>query len=304
MNFKNVKVLGVTSILALVASCSNPSNFEVPTITDNETSTSVFGGKKLNQATPEYIFALTGPHGILCHGTRISDNYILTAAHCFTPDYRATQWPLMRLDSNNKPIYYKNAIVNVTIHPKFKERSAELKELRRMRKESNSTVYVFETINNYDLALVKVRPEALPSNQNNPIEFRSPVFDMISAARGIGIKTAFMYSKLNHLNLIKEDVTLGNRHLELDVFNNFGNDIGNMWVIDKELKISLCEGDSGSGVFIEDPHATNVIYLIGTAVGGSSVGARNGIAHGQCTKNTTLANVTMAHEWISEVIAK
>ena len=300
MNFKNVKVLGLTSILSLVASCSNPSNFEAPTLHDDETSTSVFGGEKLTQATPEYIFALTGPTGIRCHGTRISDNYILTAAHCFTADYKATQWPLMRLDSNDKPIYYKNAIINVTVHPKYQEKADDIERALNQKKEAGVTGYAFEIVNNYDLALVKVRPEHLPSNKNNPVEFRSPVFDMISVARGMGIKTAFMYSKLNHRNLIKKERSSSNRLLELDIFKNVGNDIGSMWIHDSELKISICNGDSGSGVFIKDPHAPSVIYLIGTIDGGPTIGGKDGA----CTKFSSLANVTMAQEWISEVISR
>ena len=298
MSFKNVKVLGVTSVLALITSCSSPSNFEAPTLTDNETSTSVFGGEKLPNGVPQYIFAFTGSNGIDCHGTRISDNYILSAAHCFKGTNQDLRRSLARVNKNGDITYYRNSIVNVTIHPKYQERESEIDN--NVRKKGGK-YYAWQIINNYDLALVKIKPELLPSNEGNPVSLRTPLVNIVPSAIHLGIRTAHLYSMLNHKSLKrKNEDSAENRKLEIYLKNHMNNDLGNMFIMDEDRKISLCDGDSGAGLFIADPFNPGVVFLIGIVVGGPSLDEANG----QCTNFCTLANVAMSSDWISEALSK
>jgi prepilin-type N-terminal cleavage/methylation domain-containing protein len=88
---------------------------------------------------PDFIFSLydrrTQNH--FCHATRVSKDFLLTAAHCFFDGYKymheAGNTVLVSF-SGEQVSYYPGIVREVILHPKYSEKERTIKELELKKK--------------------------------------------------------------------------------------------------------------------------------------------------------------------------
>ena len=240
----------------------------------------IWNGEPANpQAT--YIVAISDETGERCTATRVSQDYFLTAAHCFKG---STQKPLLQLLRYNKDkvVEVDDVYINIVKHPNYKGHTGE-----------------------HDIALFKVlsvRSKGVPDEDinYNEIFFRS-------LDEGVGI-AKISYSKPTKFQPVwitgsghTYPGNILNRRVDLYTwgvngiyyFTNDGFSFRSGSIGDGVLQSSLV-GDSGGGVWDKDGK------LIGVMSGSTTLTE----AHHIHPAPTISASLSMYKSWIEPIIVE
>jgi len=132
--------------------CGNNQGNHIETLSAHEDYVqAIYGGKSVSE-TPNFIFALHDsktqnyemPDFIfslydsenqrhLCQATRVSKDFLLTAAHCFFSGYTnkvEVQNTVLVSFSGEQVSYYPNIVREVILHPKYSEKQRTIVELQ------------------------------------------------------------------------------------------------------------------------------------------------------------------------------
>lgn len=251
-----MKLISLLAILILAA-CGNNNQQDLKLV-----STSIFGGNKIADDSKflPYIVGVFDPvNNYVCTGTLISENTVLTAAHC-----------VHKADDQNIHIVFDTKITSknflkatkITVHADF--------------------VMNDEVIKN-DLALVQFEG-SLPENKKF-IDIASTL--ELSAEQNADVHIAGM----GH-NIIKP-FKMGAGTLRESVLTNqtFNLDY-DVFKLDQSKDTGVCQGDSGSGVFIV---VDNHLILVGVT---SAVDLAKNKKKADCNKNSYFSSVKYFSNWI------
>lgn len=296
--------------LFLFASCAEivPNNAQEDLITssDSDFDTSLYGGQNPNKAAPGFIFLIYASQSRTCHGTRIHRDFVITAAHCFKRSDKASEVTLARLDSQNKITRFRNSVNQIAIHPNYETRAAEVAKAEE-RKRNGQTVLLPEIYNHSDIALLRLNPNQLPQFNPSEIDYDSGIKDRGSDLLWTEDLQDYLYSKkiqhfsiwsfLDHQNpLAQRESSLKNSYLYLENGWGIGFLSDGLLFGDKEFR--GCSGDSGAGVFVQNPKNPKGFLLVSLAITGRPIAPK-----AQCTLSTVTALMTPKNvRWINSII--
>jgi prepilin-type N-terminal cleavage/methylation domain-containing protein len=263
---------------------------------------------------PDFIFSLydRSTQNYFCHATRVSKDFLLTAAHCFFDGYKYTHEAgntVLVSFSGEKVSYYAGLVREVILHPKYSEKHRTIEELMSKKKADPSFNIPgggFALANPFDLALIKVDSSQLPDAKEYPDLFSGR--ELIKIFNPKKPNEILVYSHYRHLSKLKP----ANLKLEKMVMSLWAP--GNVIVIDyKEqswLNASfknspdqhICQGDSGSGAFIKNETTQNKITLVGVTSSGREIDEEK---HYICMKYAHFAPISYENTtWIESVMRK
>jgi prepilin-type N-terminal cleavage/methylation domain-containing protein len=263
---------------------------------------------------PDFIFSLYDrrTQTYFCQATRVSKDFLLTAAHCFFDGYKYTYEAgntVLVSFSGEKVSYYAGLVREVILRPKYSEKQRTIVELQLKKKADPSFIIPgggYALINPFDLALIKVDSSQLPDAKEYPDLFSGR--DLIKVFDQKRVNEILVYSHYRHLSKLKS--AYPNIKLEKMVMSLWAP--GNVIVIDyKEqswLNVDfenspdqhICQGDSGSGAFIKNETTQNKITLVGVASSGGSIDDSY-----TCMKRVAFAPISYENTtWIESVMRK
>jgi prepilin-type N-terminal cleavage/methylation domain-containing protein len=262
---------------------------------------------------PDFIFSLYNrrTQNYFCQATRVSKDFLLTAAHCFFTGYtytaEATDTVLVSF-SGEQVSYYPGIIREVILHPKYSKKQRTIVELVGKTKADPSFRIPgggFALINPFDLALIKVDSSKLPDVKEYPDLFSGQ--DFMKLFNPKRVDEILVYSHYRHLSKLKP----ANLKLEKMVMSLRAP--GDVYIIDyqeqswlnasfKSPDQNICIGDSGSGAFIKNEATQNKITLVGVTSSGREIDEEK---HYICMKYAHFAPISYENTtWIESVMRK
>jgi len=259
------KVLAGLACLVLISSCGDRGhqNFQL-------TSSHIIDGKIIDaqDSLARYTVGVTNKNVLMvCTGTIIAENIILTAAHCVEHDEAKD----MRVVFGSKIRDPKNTV------------SAEAVSIHKD--------YIHDTNIDNDIALIKIVGKIPSSYKVLDVERSSQLL----LEKGTLIKVAGFGKNKNGFFggggagiLRKGQVTLDEYSAEEKLL-----------VLDQTNENGICNGDSGGGAFVELDGE-----LIQLGVNSFVPSKKSGFSKGDCKKKSYLTNIAYYLDWIQLRIAE
>lgn len=232
------KIFALLASLFFLAACA-PQNSENQIISGTD-STSIVGGEKVSAASSigrSTVGIYESKIGYICTGTLITNNLVLTAAHCVDP---------------------KAKDLVVIFAPEMKNASKE--QIRRVTGQVVHKDYSGEvqTENTHDIAVLRFEGEAPAGYQAAPMLFEPGYLnnDVRTIVAGYGLNWTIVLSKGSG--------TLRTTELVLDDVNFSRTEV----MLGQSLRRGICSGDSGGPAYLE---LNGQLHVWGVASRGDSL---------------------------------
>jgi len=305
-NLIKEKVLLSATFGLMLFGCSDASRFSFHQVSLNDNdSPEIFNGTKIQEA-PRFIYAfrLRSTGHIFCQGSRISKNYLLTAAHCLE-EFPFSEISLFQLTQGKRIKSYNVRLLSHTQHPRYKKRAAEIEHAKRRSAQNGTRLRAHHFINTFDLALIKVDPQGLPAFNLNDVNFFKGHGQPVDLLQNSQENEVTIWSLKNHLN--EMNFNQANQHaLKINLFpgkNFFWSTLFQhpFFLITFERSGHyICPGDSGSGVFLKRNANDRTLLVLGVVVSGTPIGDANGPL---CKEFVTVAPIDAdASGWLQSTL--
>lgn len=281
---------GSTLLLPIVLAIGcQDSGFKNQSLVEMDNSPGIFGGSSVEEQSPydNLVVRLSfsnGPDSLeTCTGSWISDQWILTAAHCIPKNesYLKTLKVMTSKsqDSDENPLL----IERIVIHP----RAAQEAETLRKNKD-------WEATNIFDLALIKVLPQKThevfitrPSFRNIDRLQPDQDIDSLVSLTVLGFGASYV-DILEGQRQVPKDLQFAKIFVSNQVTNN-------TIVVYQKGDVGVCLGDSGAPLFTCNKSQKPKIL-------GVAVSVRNKGSSEVCFGESRFVHLAPHYSWIRETL--